>query len=254
MLKNFATAAVVSAVLAGTSWAFWQDAVPSRSSSNAGSSGRFSGSFPSVGLSPTVTLLGTRQVQTELKLEEDKAKKIDEISATATRERARLAAEYSAKLGELNKKASDDALALLNDTQRRRLEQLRLQQQGLRALTSKAVVEQLGLTQQQRDEIAKLTQPSSSFGRGGDRDRTTNPPNPNVPAAERFRQAVEEANKRAAETREKILAVLTPEQKAKWSEMTGEPFKFPTPQRSVTRGTNIRSSEPAKPGIEKKDQ
>ena len=56
------------------------------------------------------------------------------------------------------------------------------------------------------------------------------------------------------ENREKILSVLAPEQKAKWSEMTGETFKFPTPQRSTTRGTSTRSSEPAKPDAEKKDQ
>ncbi len=245
MLKNFVIAVVVSVTMIGTSWAFWQEAAPSRSNPT-----------PELGSrsSPTVTLLGTREVQTELKLEEDKAKKIDAISAEATRERARLAAEYNVKLSELSKKSADEALSLLSDAQRQRMEQLRLQQQGLRALTTNAVAEKLGLTQQQRDEIAKLTQSSSSFGRGGVQDRTTNPPNPNVPAAERFRQAVEEANKRATETREKILAVLTPEQKAKWSEMTGEPFKFPTPQRSTTRGTSTRSSEPAKPGAEKKDQ
>src|SRR5207249_3754573 len=89
---------------------------------------------------------------------------------------------------------------------------------------------------------------------GRDRDRTTNPPIPTVPASERFQQLIEESNKRTAETREKILAILTPEQKAKWSEMTGETFKFPSPQRSAARGTSTRSSEPAKPGAEKEDQ
>ena len=243
MLKNFVIAVVVSAAMIGTSWAFWQEAAPSRPNPAPGLSSRSVEYSPIVIQSPTVTLLSTREVQTELKLEEDKAKKIDEISAEIARERARLMAEYNGKLGELNQKSADQALSLLSDAQRRRMEQLRLQQQGLRALTTNAVVEKLGLTQQQRDEIAKLTQPSSSFGRGGVQDRTTNPANPNGPAAERFRQAVEETNKRAAETREKILAVLTPEQKAKWSEMTGETFKFPTPQRSVPRSTSTRPSD-----------
>lgn len=102
---------------------------------------------------------------------------------------------------------------------------------------------------EQRDEIAKLTRSVPSFGR--DRGTTIPPPNQTTPAADRFRQIVEEANQRAEETREKILAVLTPEQKAKWPEMTGETFKFPTPQRSATHGTSTQSSEPAKPGAEK---
>ena len=120
-----------------------------------------------------------------------------------------------------------------------------------------SVAERLGLSQTQRDEIAKLNQPGSPFGGGGGagfREQPANPPNPNAPAQDRFQQAVEEANKRAAETREKILAVLTPEQKAKWSEMTGETFQFPSRQRSTPRGTSTRSSEPARPETVKKDQ
>ena len=252
MIKTFAIAAFVSAAMIGTSWSFWQEAAPSRSNSNPGLRSR---SFePSTTLisSPTVTLLSTREVQTELKLEEVQAKKIDEVSAEITRERARFMAEYNRKLGELNMKSADQAFSVLNDAQRQRLDQIRLQQQGLQVLTTKAIAEKLGLTQQQRDEIAKLTQPSSPPGRGDAPDRTTNTPDPNVPAAERFRVAVEEANKRAAETREKILAVLTPEQKAKWAEMTGQSFQLPRRQRSSTRGASTPSSEPAQPSAEKK--
>ncbi len=252
MLKTFVIAAVVSAAMIGTSWAFWQEPARTRLSSNPRLEGR-SAEYASILVpSPTVTLLSTREVQTDLKLEENKSQKIDAISAELTRERARLTAEYNAKLSELNKKSADEALALLSDAQRQRIEQLRLQQQGLRAFNSKPVVEKLGLSPEQRDEIAKLARSVPSFGR--DPGTTVPPPNQTTPAADRFQQIVEEANKRAEETREKILAVLTPEQKAKWSEMTGETFKFPTPQRSTTRGTSTRSSEPAKPDAEKKDQ
>ena len=252
MLKNFVIAFVVSATMIGTSWAFWQEPARTGLSSNPGLEGR-SADYVSILIpSPTVTFLSTREVQTELKLEEDQSQKIDAISAELTRERARLTAEYNAKLSELNKKSADDALALLSDAQRRRMEQLRLQQQGLRVFNTNQVAEKLGLSQEQRDEIAKLTRSVPSFGR--DRGTAIPPPTQTTPAADRFRQIVEEANKRAEETREKILAVLTPEQKANWSEMTGESFKFPTPQRSTPRGTGTRSSEPAKPGAEKKDQ
>ena len=252
MLKNFVIAFVVSATMIGTSWPFWQEPAPVRLSSNPGLEGR-SAEYASILVpSPTVTLLSTREVRTDLKLEADKSQKIDAISAELTRERARLTAEHNAKLSELNKKSADEALALLSNAQRQRIEQLRLQRQGLRALNSNPVVEKLGLSPEQRAEIAKLARSVPSFGR--DPGTTVPPPSQTTPLADRIQQIIEEANKRAEETREKILALLTPEQKAKWFEMTDESFKLPTPQRSATRGTNIRSSEPAKPGAEKKDQ
>ena len=260
MIKNFVIAPVVSAAMIGTSWAFWQEAAtPSRTTPNPGlaGGGRYGvGPLP-VPADPTVTLLRTREVQTELKLEEDKAKKLDEIDAAVTREREQIAAEYRTKLTEMNKKAEDRALALLSEAQRQRTEQLRLQQQGLRAFSTNSVAEKLGLSQTQRDEIAKLNERVVPFRGGLNQDGTNNPPNPNDSIGsiqDRIRQLTDEANKRAAETREKILAVLTPQQKAKWSEMTGETFQFPSRQRSTPRGTSTRFSEPAKPSAEKKDQ
>ncbi len=253
MIKNFVIASVVSAALIGTSWAFWQEPAPSRPNPSPRVGSRLSGSAPTNFFSnPTITFLRIREVQTELKLEEDRAKKVEEINAEVTRERAQIVGEYTAKLTEVNKKAEDQTLGLLNEAQRRRTEQLRLQQQGPRAFSANSVAEKLGLSQEQRDEIAKRNQ--QVFGDASDRSRTTTAPNPTVPTQDRLQQALEEGSKRSAETREKILALLTPEQKAKWSEMTGESFKFPTPQWSTTGGTSTRSSEPAKPSVEKKDQ
>ncbi|MEK6259753.1 MAG: hypothetical protein AABP62_14135 [Planctomycetota bacterium] len=255
MNKNLVIALVVSTAMIGTSWLFAQEPAPSRPNPNPGAGGG-PGGFPTfVGPDRTVTLLKLPEVQAELKLEEDKSKKLDAISEEITRERERLNAEYNARLNVLNKKAEGDALGLLSDAQRRRTEQLRFQQQDLRFLSSNWLAASLGFSQEQRAEIRKITtERDPRFGNGRDGDRNTNPPNPNIPAPERVRETAEEANKRFAETREKVLAVLTPEQKAKWSEMTGEPFKFPTPQWSTTRGTNTRPSEPAKPDAEKKDQ
>lgn len=255
MLKNFVIAVVVSAAMIGTSWAFWQEPAPSRPNPNPGAGGG-PGGFPTfVGPDRTVNLLKLPEVQTELKLDKDKAKKLDAIGEEILRERERLNAEYNGKLNELNKKAEGEALGLLSDAQRRRTEQLRIQQLDLRFLTSGEAAGKLGISQEQRAEIRKIqTERDPRFGPGRGGDRNANAPNPNTPAAERVRETAEEANKRIAETREKVLAVLTPEQKAKWSEMTGEPFKFPTPQWPTPRGTSTRSPEPAKPGAEKKDQ
>lgn len=221
MLKNFVIAVVASAAMIGTSWAFWQEAVPSQSNPNP-RPGSFAFFAPA---DPTLTLLKVPEVQTELKLEEDKAKKLDEINAESIRERTRLLAEFNAKVSELNKKTEGEALGLLSDAQRQRTEQLRLQRQGLRPMTTDAIAEKLGLTKTQRDEIAKLS-PIALFGV---RQDPASAPN------ERTRQMIQDNSKRADEAREKIFTLLTPEQKAKWSELTGEPFKFPTARWPNTR-------------------
>lgn len=198
MLNYLAIAAVVSATMIGASGAFSQEAVPSRSNPKPGQGG-FSLMTTSA---PTVILLKTSEVQTELKLEQGRAKKIDTIDAEADRERTRLLAVFNANVNELHKKSDRNAL---------------------------------GLSQERRAEIRKIMRDYFKAG----------PPT----------RSVSEGNgKSRAENREKVLAVLTSEQKAKCHEMTGEPFKFPTPQWSPPRGTSTRSSEPAKPCAEKKDQ
>lgn len=248
MIKSIAINSALVAAVMGASLAVAQETTPSRSGS-VSERGGFPAFLPSP---PTATLLRTSEVKTELKLEEAQTKKLDEINSEASRERAKLTEEYNAKVRELNKKTESNTLATLNDAQRRRAEQLQLQQQGIRALSTDAVAEKLGLTQEQRTEISKLTQRGPTFG--GSRDRSTTAGNPNASAAERFQQATDEAAKRAAETRDKVMAILTAEQKAKWTEMTGETFKFPSRSRSFTRDSGRSSSPPARPDAEKRDQ
>lgn len=252
MNSRLLIALVVSAAMVETSWTFAQEPSGGRPTS-----GRVPGASPLfVNPDPTVTLLKLPEVQTELKLEEDKAKKLDEISAEITRERARLSAEYSAKMNELNQKAEGEALGVLSDAQRRRTEQLRLQQQGERALVTTQVAEKVGLSQEQRAEISKIiSQRGPLVGTARERGGNAAPPNPNVSTLERIEQFREAATRRDTELREKFLAVLTPEQKGKWSELTGETFQFSLRQRSATRrGPGPQPAAPANPDAEKKNQ
>ena len=263
MIKILVIASVVSAAMIGTNWSFAQEPTPTRTTQDRGLDGReprFGGSGPAsvfLNLHPTLSLFNFREVRMELKLEEDQAKKIDEINAEVARERVRINTEINelnAKLSEIRKKAEAETLGLLSDAQRRRTEQLKLQQQGWQAFSTTQVEEKLGLTKEQIAEIARFDRLGFSFGRGSGFARYA--PNQTIPAAERYRQRVEETNQRAVENREEILSILTPEQRAKWSEMTGEPFKFPaTPLRSGTRDPRgTQSTEPPKPDTSKKDQ
>ncbi len=252
MNKHLLIALVVSAAMIETSWTFAQAPTGGRPTSD-----RVPTPLPTfVSPDPTVTLLKLPEVQTELKLEEDKAKKLDEISAEITRERARLNAEYTAKMNELNKKAEGEALGLLSDGQRQRTAQLRVQQQGPRALVRPEIAEKVGLSQEQRAEISKvISQRGPLTVSGRDRGGNAAPPNANVPAQDRTEQFRQAVTRRDTELRKKILAVLTPEQKTKWSELTGETFQFSLRQRSATRsGPGPQPAAPANPEAEKKNQ
>jgi hypothetical protein len=113
-------------------------------------------------------------------------------------EREKRMAEMRAKMEENNKKMDERVAEMLDAKQLARLKQLRLQREGVGALTRGDIAEKLVLTDEQKKKI-NGEQPSFNFG----------PPRPNPRAMTN------------------ALAHLTDEQKAKWTELTGAEFKFP---------------------------
>ncbi len=107
-------------------------------------------------------------------------------------------------------RANDTALrAVLGEGQRRRLRQLALQARGLMAFEEPEVIAALKLKAEQRERIRGMGWPwfPGPPGRpGGPGKKPDNKP-PQRPSLE------------------KALAVLTPEQKARWRELTGTPFR-----------------------------
>jgi len=239
MIRQFALAAFVAATLLGTSSAVVQERTRGRSEQDRETRG-FSPFFQTS--NATIQLLRIPEVQKELKLDAETQKKIDDLSTTDSTERARLVTEYLAKLAEINRKGESDVLALLAEHQRRRAEQIKLQEQGLRAFSTAQVADALGLSKEQRDEITKITRDGSFSPRGG--APFPNSPNSNEPVQDRLRRFAEEAATRTAANKEKILSLLTAEQKAKWSEMVGEEFKFPPRQPRSSPGRDNRTAQP----------
>ena len=101
----------------------------------------------------------------------------------------------------------------LTGAQLRRLEQIDLQQAGPKIFYETKVIDALKLTSAQRQKIREIEaavfaelrpEPGGGFRPGG--------------PAPRF----EEAKRLGVE---RILAVLTPEQRARWTELTGTPFR-----------------------------
>jgi len=165
-------------------------------------------------------LLGQKSVQEELKLSEDQVKKLQEFQ-TSQREKFQGLRDLSEderrqKFQELAKESEKVVDETLKPEQKKRLKQISLQlqlRQGTRAYSSPEVASALQLTDEQKDKLKTIGEESQKAGRelfqpGGDRDEA--------------RKKFEELRK---QTQEKVMGVLTDEQKSKLKELQGEPFK-----------------------------
>jgi hypothetical protein len=142
-----------------------------------------------------------------------------ELGNLSQEERQKRFEESRQKAEEMGKKTEEMLKMILEPKQLERLSQLRLQTEGVDAFRRDEIAEKLGLTQDQKDKIAKIQEESR--------------PDPN--AFRNFRDASEEERRQAfaqmRERREKaqadILAVLTASQKESWEKMQGKKFDFP---------------------------
>jgi hypothetical protein len=167
-------------------------------------------------------LLSQKSVQEELKLNEEQVKKVDELLAKQREsfgDSRDLSREERQKRFTESREASQKAVgAILNEAQQKRYKQVSLQLQGAGALGDPEVAASLGLSDEQKKSVAEIQSAAREEMRsqfqdgGGDR--------------EKFRAARDATN-------EKLQGLLTPEQKTKWQELAGEPFKgeLQAPQR-----------------------
>lgn len=124
-------------------------------------------------------------------------------------------AQMQAQQAEQEKKLQ----AILNETQWKRFNELRVQQEGVNALLRPEVAKEVGLSEAQTKSFQDIQRSSQEAMReammaardGGGMDR------------EARMAAMEKSRK---DTDAKMLAVLTEPQKLKWAAMQGKPFKF----------------------------
>ncbi len=172
------------------------------------------------------SLASQQSVQDDLKMTDEQKGKVKELADKqreafsgfrglrdlSKEEREKKMEEFRTKAAELAK-ANEKALnEILKPEQIKRLKQISLQQQGSRAFATPEVADTLKLTDEQKDKIKTITEDAAKEMRdlrGGGFN--------------------EEARTKMAEirkaTNEKVLGVLTDEQKGKYKELTGEPFK-----------------------------
>ena len=177
-----------------------------------------------------LALLRDKGVQQELKLTDDQVKAID---AAAKKQADAMQAlrggdpqEARTKMQEITKETTKTIDGTLKADQKKRLSQLELQQRGLSALAAPArpnappstLAKDLSITEDQTKKIQDVV----AGNREKMRDIFQNAQGDREGAAKKMA----ELNK---ETNQKIESLLTAEQKAKWKEMTGEPYKGTLP-------------------------
>jgi hypothetical protein len=188
-----------------------------------------------MGMGGPTALLNMPEVRKELNTSDEQNKEVDDVLAKANEargsfnpqdfqnlsdeERQKRGEEMRKKMEEANKAAEEKVGKILKPEQLARLNQLVLQRQGITAATRPEVAKQLGLSQEQVDKIQKIQEESRQQGGGFGGFQNLSD---------------EERQKRFAEMRERqeksqadMLAVLSGDQKTKWTEMKGKDFEFP---------------------------
>jgi Spy/CpxP family protein refolding chaperone len=159
-------------------------------------------------------LTSNEKVQSDLQLSDEQKESIKKVADKAREERSSLAGlsqeDRRAKMQEMRKDMEQKVDAVLNDKQKARMKEIRLQVRGTAALTDKEIAEALKLTDDQVNKIKDLNKSltdarTEAFSGGGRPDA----------------DAIAKLTKLRTETNEKILAVLNSDQKASFEKMQG---------------------------------
>jgi len=190
-------------------------------------------------------LLANKSVQEEMKMTDEQKTKAKEVSETATkkmtemREKLRdLSREEQTEKRKTMTKEMDEEVTkaiagILKPEQIKRLDQIELQTKTWRAFTDEAVVAKLKLSDEQKEDVKKLSEEfakDSGFGgRGqGGRPGAGGTPGVNRPGAGGgdIQEMLKKMQAKNQENLEKLVKVLNADQQKVWKDMTGEKFEI----------------------------
>ena len=194
--------------------------------------GGFGGGFGGYG-----SLIRNEAVHKELKLDKEQA---DKASEAAQKVREKHADEFTklrdleqeerrTKSRELNVKVNEETIKAIGEVlkpeQMARLKQIELQQADFAAYTRSDVQSALKLSAEQTEKVKTITDAANTqireaLGTGGQGGR----PRGQGGAGRGSNEKVVAIRK---ETNEKLVALLTDDQKKTWKELTGAPFEVP---------------------------
>jgi serine/threonine protein kinase len=161
-------------------------------------------------------LLEQPSVQADLKLSEEQVHRVTRLAArrrAAFWDSPDLSLErWRTKFEELAAR-ENVVLKSLAPEQARRLKQIAWQEGGASAFSDPELLEALGVTENQKEQIRAIQDQSRRNMRVG--------PRPGGPRPEDWKKAADSWKN----AREQVLGVLTADQTAAWQELTGEPFQ-----------------------------
>ena len=204
--------------------------------------------FGGPGMQATLmSLVGVPEVQKELGVSDEQKKDVAQLVAETQKqmrssmagfdfekfqnmtqeERQKFFADSRKKSEEATKAAEEKLSKILDEKQLARLNELRLQREGIAALGRPEVAKQLGLSEDQAAKIRKIQeQGRPGFGGPGGPGGPGKAGGPGGPGQDP-REFMAQMQKQREKLKADVLAVLTDEQRAKWTEMKGKEFKFP---------------------------
>jgi len=169
-------------------------------------------------------LLNNPQVQQELKLTEEQRDKVSALSEQLREKfrglgqelRGLSPEEREKRVQAVNEEVEKELAKVLKKEQLQRLRQIALQVEGLAALARPEIAKQVGLTEEQQRKIEEILREANEkrralFQQGPPADRQAM-----FREMQKIREWVDE----------QIGKLLTEQQKKKWQELIGEPFKL----------------------------
>ena len=177
---------------------------------------------PPMGPPPLHFLFSQRSVQAELKLTAPQLRTVNQVVYKQMAEMKKLFGQppdqMFPKMEELNKASDKELRDLLKTDQAKRLDQILLQQQGVKAFAEPKVVDELTLTDDQQQRIRDIQEAGDKEVGKLFQGRPVHP--------ELVRRKMAEVTSSGMA---KVTKLLTKEQKKKWKELTGKTFTAPLP-------------------------
>jgi hypothetical protein len=201
-------------------------------------------------ISNSVRLLGVPEVRKELKLTPAQTEQLTKLNAgmktqlidTLRTLKGLPATERTQKFASFRDGLDRKVVEMLDPAQRKRLRELELQQEGVRALTNPSFGAELRITPAQTTKIHQATQSESHTLRDLYLAASKKEP---LSTADRAKLETQIATTRKR-TETDLLAILTTEQRTRLKVMQGAPFTFPAPRVAVAPTAGV-AAKPAAP-------
>lgn len=183
--------------------------------------------------------LGDPGTRFELKLDPGQLSKIDGVLKSHAQEQLRLSQQMAnandaqgiqKQMEKLDASTASKLLDLLSASQKTRLRQIALQENGAYALRNAGIAKEVGLTPEQRTKIEGIS--TATIKAMDDLSATMAEEAVKVPDKKKaavFKRYQPKLDALEKKGKDSILALLTAPQKTKWQSLLGKPF--PTPKK-----------------------